>query len=412
MAFRFLHLADLHLDSSYGGSPTTVERLRLGTLQALERATQLAIEAGLDAVLIAGDAFDDDRLGYESRAVFRREVARLAEAGVSVVYTTGNHDPGTVTGRAANLKLSPLGSRGGSVHVVLDGEAQTLPLRDRSGQEAAVVVAAGHSSSRVTDNLVAPMRTAMERARSRGLPVIGLTHTQVGSARGADGHQPYAPCSVADLMACDADYWALGHVHVRGRIDPAVPAYYSGNLQGRHAKETGAKGGLLVELDADGLDGEPEFVALAPVEFFSCAVELPSSAEPEEVAERVAAALDAAAADGRGPTARELVLRVSHGVGYRFDGDFEAAVREEVQRKSGPVFGDILEVELRPAAASAAPAAREASVQDMLRAIEQTPSALREALIVCAERDAANGTRLADALIDRLRLGSEGARHA
>ena len=109
-------------------------------------------------------------------------------------------------------------------------------------------------------------------------------------------------------MACDADYWALGHVHVRGRIDPAVPAYYSGNLQGRHAKETGAKGGLLVELDADGLDGDPEFVALAPVEFFSCAIELPDGAEPEEVAERVAAALDKAATDGQGPSARELVL--------------------------------------------------------------------------------------------------------
>ena len=188
MAFRFLHLADLHLDSGYGGSPATAERLRLATLEALERAAQLAIDAGLDAVLIAGDAFDDDRLGYESRAVFRRELARLAGAGVSVVYTTGNHDPGTVTGRATNLKLGQLGSRGGSIHVVLDGEPQTVPLRDRTGQEAAVVVAAGHGTSRVTDNLVASMRTAMERARSRGLPVIGLTHTQVGSAQGADGH--------------------------------------------------------------------------------------------------------------------------------------------------------------------------------------------------------------------------------
>ena len=355
MAIRFLHLADLHLDSAYGGSAATAERLRQATLEALERAASFAIDAGLDAVLIAGDAFDDERLGYESRAVFRREIARLAGAGISVVYITGNHDPGTATGRAAGLRLgSDLGSaRGGRtapIHAVLNGEPQSILLHKQSGEEAAIVVAAGHNTSRITDNLAAQMRPALEKAAQQTLPTIGLLHTQVGSAAGSDGHQPYAPCSVQDLKATGADYWALGHVHVRSRVHEAAPAYYSGNLQGRHAKETGPKGGLLVELDADGLGGEPEFIAFAPVEFFACAAEFPQDAEPEDVAERIAAELDEAAALGTGPVARELVIRMAYGgplMARRLDEDFEAAVREEVQRRSGPVFGDILEVELR-----------------------------------------------------------------
>ncbi len=409
MAIRFLHLADLHLDSAYGGSAATAERLRQATLEALERAATFAIDAELDAVLIAGDAFDDERLGYESRAVFRREVARLAGAGVSVVYITGNHDPGTATGRAAGLRLASTPGTGGRgqaapIHGILDGEPQSIVLRGQNGEEAAVVVAAGHSTSRVTDNLAARMRPALEEAVRLSLPRIGLLHTQVGSAAGSDGHQPYAPCSVADLLAADADYWALGHVHVRSRIDEGVPAYYSGNLQGRHAKETGPKGGLLVELNADGLEGEPEFIPFAPVEFFVCAGAFASHAEPEEVAEQITAALDDAAAHGAGPVARELVIRMGYGgplSARSLDSDFESAVREEVQRRSGPVFGDILEVELRPERASAASAER-GSMVELMQSIEQTPSALREALNVCRERDAADGTQLADALMQRL----------
>jgi DNA repair exonuclease SbcCD nuclease subunit len=410
VTIRFLHLADLHLDSAYGGSTATVERLRQATLEALERAVTFAIDTELDAVLIAGDAFDDDRLGYAARAVFRREVGRLAAAGLSVVYVTGNHDPGTVTGRAAGLRLPPE-----AVHSVLDGDVRSIVLPGRGGAPAAIVVAAGHATARVTDNLAARMRSTFEDTSLRGdLPTIGLLHSQVGTAAGAEGHQPYAPCSLADLAACGADYWALGHVHVRGRVDRAVPAYYSGNLQGRHAKESGPKGGLLVELDADGLTDEPEFIPFAPVEFFSCSGELPDDAEPEAVAETVAAALDEAASLGNGPVARELVVRLAYGgplAARDLGADFELAVREEVQRLSGPVFGEILEVELRPGR-SENDLIRPSSSQELLDYIEGTPSALREALAVCRGRDATDGSRLEDELLQRLSMGTRGDHHA
>ncbi|QDV09910.1 putative metallophosphoesterase YhaO [Planctomycetes bacterium Poly30] len=415
MTFRFLHLADLHLDSAYGGTRETADRLRQASLDALVAAANLAIEAEVDAALIAGDAFDDERLGYAARSVFRRELERLAEHGITVLHVTGNHDPGTSSGRAAALRLvggPGSTSRSAPIHTILDGTPRVFEIRNRAREVVGQVIAAGHATSRVTDNLVHAMRAKLEAAPlDAALPRIGLLHTQVGSAAGADGHQPYAPCSVADLMACDLDYWALGHVHVRGRVDPAIPAYYAGNLQGRNAREAGPKGGLLVEVDRDGMESEPEFVALAPVEFFRCRGELAKEAEPERAAEAIASALDAAAAEGNGPEAREIVVRFDH-AGPAAPEGFALAVREELQRMSGPHFGEFLEVELAPDRTaverlSHGPSEFDRS-RELLARIERTPSALREALAVCREHDDGAALRLEDALLGRLLHGSDG----
>ena len=51
MGFRFLHLADLHLETRFGGRPDTRERLRQATHEAFTRAVDHAIEHRLDALL-------------------------------------------------------------------------------------------------------------------------------------------------------------------------------------------------------------------------------------------------------------------------------------------------------------------------------------------------------------------------
>jgi DNA repair exonuclease SbcCD nuclease subunit len=56
----------------------------------------------------------------------------------------------------------------------------------------------------------------------------------------------------------------LGHIHARQCAVPGQPVYYAGNLQGRNPRETGAKGGLVVEARA-GVPAEPEFVRFAPI---------------------------------------------------------------------------------------------------------------------------------------------------
>ena len=94
MTFRFLHLADLHLETRFGGRPEARARLRRATLEAFRSAVDLALQRELHAFLIAGDAFDEELLSHRTELAFCAQVQRLAEAGVHVLYACGNHDPG------------------------------------------------------------------------------------------------------------------------------------------------------------------------------------------------------------------------------------------------------------------------------------------------------------------------------
>jgi exonuclease SbcD len=259
MPFRFLHLADLHLETRFGGSEATRARLREATLEAFGAAVDLALERELDAVLIAGDTFDDPLLSRRTELAFVRGLRRLAEGGTDVVIACGNHDPG-----GGDKRMSALGLDHGEdwrerIHLLKSARPRVLRLTGRDGREVGVVVGAGHSSENEQRNLAERFPPV-----EADVPVVGLLHTQVHSARGSAEHAPYAPSTRDDLERLGYDYLALGHVHLRQRPFEDLPAWYAGNLQGRNSRERGEKGGLLVEL-YPGEPATPEFVSLAPV---------------------------------------------------------------------------------------------------------------------------------------------------
>ena len=68
---------------------------------------------------------------------------------------------------------------------------------------------------------------------------IGLLHTCLD---GKPGHEPYAPCTVDGLRSKGYQYWALGHVHNREVVSQDPWIVFPGNIQGRHARETGSQG--------------------------------------------------------------------------------------------------------------------------------------------------------------------------
>jgi exonuclease SbcD len=296
MAFRFLHLADLHLDTVFGGLPDTRERLRAATFEAFERAVDFAIREQLHAVLAAGDLYDENDLSLKTEIRFRDQVRRLSEAGVYFLACCGNHDPGGANHHAAHLGISLDGSSDAAdddwrrrVHLFRNATPQAIPIRDREGAEVAVVIGAGHSTSAEARNLASEFPKLDTR-----LPVVGLLHSQVEGARAAEAHDRYAPSTAADYERLDYSYWALGHVHVRGRAVAGLPVFYAGNLQGRNPREAGAKGGYLVAAHA-GAAAEPEFVPFAPVRWEQFAFgDLPQTDSPavllDHLVGRIAAA--------------------------------------------------------------------------------------------------------------------------
>ena len=65
-SFRFMHAADLHLDSPFIGISGLDDTLRSyvqeSTFRALERLVQLAIDQQVDFIVISGDIYDSSNI--------------------------------------------------------------------------------------------------------------------------------------------------------------------------------------------------------------------------------------------------------------------------------------------------------------------------------------------------------------
>lgn len=235
---RFIHIADVHLDTAFAGRSEEVRsRLRAAAREALARCVDTAVSEEVDAVLIAGDFFDGARLSFGSEGLLLRQLDVLADAGIQVVYATGNHDPGAA--QAVTDLAWP-----GNVTVMGGADPVTVTIVNRAGEPVGHVTGAGHATARETADLAQALRP---RPDTR-LPQVALLHTQVTSASRSELHQPYAPSTLDHLRSAGFDYWALGHVHQRQALSNDPPIHYPGNLQGRNPRETGTKGGLLVDL--------------------------------------------------------------------------------------------------------------------------------------------------------------------
>jgi len=251
---RFVHIADVHLDTSFAGRSDVVrKRLRDASRQAFKRAVDLAIREDVHAFLIAGDLFDGDRLSFQTERFLLEETQRLGDVGITVVYATGNHDPGSPEDGPRSLSWPAC------VRVAADATPRRFLINDRSGQQVGVVTTVGHTSAEETTDLSRLLpRPAGE------LPEVGLLHTQVHSSVGARDHHPYAPSELTYLLRAGYDYWALGHVHVRQQLSEDPPIWYSGSLQGKTHTDQGERGALLVDL-SDRAAPAITFRSLAPV---------------------------------------------------------------------------------------------------------------------------------------------------
>lgn len=240
-AVRFMHAADLHLDSPFKGLSGLPDELRTlvrdSTLAAFDALIGLAVGERVDFVLLAGDIYDAADRSLRAQLRFRQGLERLAERGIPAFVIHGNHDPAE-EGWRADLRLPEL------AHVFSSREVETVPVVQPDGETIAWVHGISYARPAVTDNL------ALRYARTDSpLFQAGLLH---GNVDGRPGHDNYAPCRLADLTAARLDYWALGHIHSRAVLSERPAAAYPGNPQGRSIRETGPRGCYIVEAEADG----------------------------------------------------------------------------------------------------------------------------------------------------------------
>lgn len=240
MSFRFVHAADLHLDSPFTGiraaAPENVATaLYSATFASYRDIIDLCISERVDALLAAGDIYDGADRSLRAQRAFIDGLRSLDAAGIRSFVCHGNHDP--LDGWEARLDYPDGCHRFGP-----DFEAVPV-FPDAPG--IALVYGISYPTRDVYDNLVSRLGPVDESAFA-----IGLLHANVG---GNTDHALYAPCSLDDLAQSGIDYWALGHVHTRQVLRERAPTVvYPGNPQGRHPNETGARGVYLVEVDDTG----------------------------------------------------------------------------------------------------------------------------------------------------------------
>ena len=250
---KVIHAADVHLDTPFRRHDAKLrQKLQHAGREAFSALVDLTLEERADALLIAGDLFDNEWLTIATERVLTRELRRLTDAGVTVVYATGNHDPGRTNYRAANIDW-PLSG----FWLQNSRTPRRIPIQ-RGGEPVGWVVAVGHQTPNETTNLAKTFRLAPGPE-----PAIALLHADVEGVSGESDDEPkgkYAPAARTDLDPSYA-YWALGHIHLRQPVPGDLPAWYPGNLNGRDFGETGAKGALVVELDPP----EPPRIGFRPL---------------------------------------------------------------------------------------------------------------------------------------------------
>jgi DNA repair exonuclease SbcCD nuclease subunit len=237
MAYRFVHTADIHLDSPLRSlalrDPDLADLVGNATRQAFVSIIDLCIAEQVDALVIAGDLYDGDQTSMKTAAFLGAQMRRLDQAGIRVFKIRGNHD---ALSRITKELTFPDSVK------VFGGRAEAVSVQAEGGFDV-VFHGLSFSSPHAPESLLPKFKAPVEGAVN-----IGLMHT---SLAGAPGHDLYAPCNVVDLHGAGFDYWALGHVHQRQDHAGKRTVIMPGMPQGRDINEAGEKTVTLVTIHDD-----------------------------------------------------------------------------------------------------------------------------------------------------------------
>lgn len=392
MNFKFLHAADLHLDSPLQGlaakSADLAERIEDASRRALNQLVDTAIAEECRFVILAGDLFDGELRNIKTGLYFVSRMRRLTEAGIGVFIALGNHD--AANGFMDRLKFAD------NVHVFSKRKAESVRLLD----VGAVIHGRSFPQEDVRENLARNYP-----APEPGLFNVGVLHT---ACQGREAyHAPYAPCTLEELVNHGYQYWALGHVHAAAVLNERPYVAYPGNLQGRHIREIGPKGAFLVAVE----DREVASLEHHPLDVCRWSIlemDISESADRADLVTRIREHLKRAIGEAAG---RAIAVRV------KLSGDGPLSdmlaldlleLREDVLAAAAAVSDDIwIERIALAAKQSAAPEVMEAGVAGIIsrEIIERPPEALATnlELILGELRDKLPAGARQDELLERLR---------
>lgn len=259
---KFIHAADLHLDTPFHGleqiSSDLSEVMRKAPFQSFQKIVDKAIENKVDFVLLSGDLYNTQKINIQAQSIFIKQLQRLTQVDIPIFLIRGNHDYLTKETRTLTLPLPE------NVYTYSE-EVTSYTIKTKSNKKIAVS-GFSYESQWVHKRKVEEYPNRLENVDMH----IGMLHGDEESITSGVGN--YAPFTIDELKQKNYDYWALGHIHERQQLSTHPLVIYPGNIQGLHKNETGEKGCLLIEWSERG--EKITFIPTAPIVWEQVSIDL------------------------------------------------------------------------------------------------------------------------------------------
>ncbi len=225
---KFLHCADIHLDTPFTGlSPEKSDERRRGLRATFMRMMEYVRNGGIDYVFISGDLFDTDYATNGTAELLIREFRNCPET--IFIIAPGKHDA---------YENNPIYSTERLPDNCFVFDSDRLSRFD-FGEDKLTVYGWGFVGERITEN---PLYDKQVDDISKINIVCGYADLD------ADLESSLCPISTEDLKRFGADYYALGSRHEGGEfvnLDDSLYGY-PGALESTGFDEPGMGGAKLI----------------------------------------------------------------------------------------------------------------------------------------------------------------------
>ena len=237
---RLIHTSDTHLGDDW--DPDAAAR-------ALSAVVDGVRALAADALLIAGDVFDNARI---SDAVLEFFVAEMGRAGVPAVILPGNHD---LYDAATLYRRRPFAAAPANLHIISGTRGETVRLPELTLDIWGRAMDCHTPAFRPLAGIPSDSISSDSNIPSQSIPAERNGHWRVAMAHGHfhypdDTEERSSPIRPQEIAAAGCDYIALGHWERFEDVSQnGVRAYYSGSPLGAGGAR-GQVGVNVIDLDA------------------------------------------------------------------------------------------------------------------------------------------------------------------
>lgn len=241
---KFLHTADWHVGKTLKGRNRLDEQR-----EVLGEIIQIALDNVVDAVLIAGDLYDNAAPSAEAQRLVNGALLKLAQSGIDVVVVAGNHDHPRGF-EALRQLMAAVGIQytgqirdavAGGVHrfrARSTGEEAVVALlpfisrRNIIGAEEIITGTPSENAGRYEESVRLILQALSAEFSPTTVNIVMAHLTCTGGLMGGGEREAQSIMEYhvsAQAFPIDAHYVALGHLHRRQSIPAPCPVHYSGS---------------------------------------------------------------------------------------------------------------------------------------------------------------------------------------